>query len=119
MPKVSNQNAERFAALRRMAADALTKINAARKKARQNGDTAREDELLVLREQVRNEMRQIDEAEDAFERSSMSESDAEAKLTDAVSKSKSVVAAMTNISTALEKAAELLKILRGLFVLFA
>jgi hypothetical protein len=119
MPKVSKENAGRFAALRRAAADALTKVNAARIEARQSGDTVREDQLRTLREQIRAEMQRIDEAEDAFERSSMSVSAAEAKLKGAVGGAKAAVAAMAGITDTLNKAAVILGILRGLVGLFA
>lgn len=118
MPNVSAANAGRFAALRRSAADALTRVNAARKEARRQGQVELERQLLVLREQLRDQMRAIDEAEDAFERSSMSVAEAEALLKQAVGAAKSAVAAMTGVVNTLNKVTEVVSILRGLVTLF-
>jgi DNA repair ATPase RecN len=118
MPRISNANANRFAALRRDAANALTKVNAARKAARQAGRFEEERRLIEAREQIRDAMRDIDEADDAFERSVMSVSEAEARLKGAVAAAKDAVRRMEGIAATLAKVAEVLRILRGLVTLF-
>jgi hypothetical protein len=118
MPRLSNENANRFAILRREAANALTKVNAARKEARLAGRFEEERRLIEAREAIRALMRDIDEAEDAFERSSMSVAEAEARLKGAVADAKDAVRKMNGIAETLAKVAEILRLLRGLVPLF-
>jgi SpoVK/Ycf46/Vps4 family AAA+-type ATPase len=118
MPQLSSANAARFASLRREAANALTRVNAARKAARQAGRFEDERRLVEAREEIREAMRDIDEAEDAFERSSMSVAAAEARLRGAVGSAKDAVKAMQGIASTLAKVAEILGLMRRLVLLF-
>ena len=118
MPGLSIKNANRFALLRKLCAEGLTKVNAARRDARAAGQFDEDKALVAHREAIIDEMVRIDEAEDAFERSALSVAEAEKRLKGAVSAAKAAVEAMAGVVRTLEKLAEILRVLRGLATLF-
>ena len=118
MTSLSNANASRFNGLRDQTLAALKKVNAAALLAAKEGRVADKSKLVSARSALRQTLQDIDAAEDAFIRSSMTVAEAEAQLKDAGEQARAAVAAMADVAAMLQRAADLVALLGRLTVLF-
>ena len=118
MTSLSAINASRFNGLRDQALAALKKVNTQARAASKEGRTEDEANLVAVRSALRQTLQDIDQAEDAFIRSSMTVAEAEAQLKNAGEQARAAVAAMADVAAMLQRAADLVALLGRLTVLF-
>lgn len=118
MTNLSISNANLFDRHRDDCLAAIKRVNEERRKAMKAGDTANAAELSDRRAKLRQSLQDIDEAEEAWLRSTLTVAEAEARLKGSRDRATNAVKAMQDIASALRKAAELIGLfaqLPGLF----
>ncbi len=118
MTSLSQKNAQRFDGLRDQQLAGLKKVNAARREASAAGRFDEENQLIAQRTALRHSLLDIDKAEDAYIRSSLSVGEAENLLKKASSDARDAVEKMVKIAETIKKAAELIGLLTKLASLF-
>jgi hypothetical protein len=118
MTTLSNANAQRFNGLRDQALAGIKAVNAARREASEAGDAEAERLCVQRRETLRDSLVNIELAEEAWLRSTLSVSEAETRLKAAGAQARAAVASMKSVAQTLQQAAVLIDILTRLVTVF-
>jgi hypothetical protein len=118
MTNLSQRNAKRFDGLRDDCLAAIKRTNDERRNAIRNGDAVSAGRLTERRSALRQSLQDIEDAEDAWLRSTLTVAEAENRLAAARDRSINTVKAMKDIASAIQKAGELIGLLTGLVTLF-
>jgi hypothetical protein len=118
MTSLSQANAKRFDGHRDDCTAAIKRANDQRREAMKIGDTARATELTERRSRLRQSLQDIDEAEEAWLRSTLTVAEAEARLKASRVRASNAVQAMRDIASAIQKSTELINLFASLPGLF-
>jgi hypothetical protein len=118
MTSLSGVNAGRFRKMRDHVTAGINLVSAQMRLAAKASDGPRHATLLKRRQELERALPMISDAEDAFQRASMSVNKAEALLKGAVNDATGAVDSMRRLVEFLRKADELVKIATGLVRLF-
>jgi hypothetical protein len=118
MTSLSERNRSRFDGLRDQALAGIKRTNIAERQASEAGRTGDEQTLADQRAVLRENLKDIDDAEKAFKRSSLTVTEAERRLKGAGDEARGAVVKMDGITKTISAATQLIKLLTSLVTLF-